>query len=308
MVQQIEYLVEKNEEGLRLDVFINKRLTEKSRAAIQKLISDSFIKVNGKSERASYKVKELNCIEVTIPELEKLKVEAQDIPIEIIYEDNDLAVINKPKGMVVHPACGNDSGTLVNALLFNCSNLSGINGVIRPGIVHRIDKDTSGVLVVAKNDKAHIKLSEQLKNHTMNRIYYALVYGEIKNISGKIDAAVGRHKTDRKKMSVVTKGGKNAVTHFEVIERFNGYSFIKVKLETGRTHQIRVHMAYIGYPLVGDDIYGSKKQKMDIKGQLLHAAILGFDHPTTGEYMEFETKMPAEFTEILEKLRRKDSN
>jgi len=303
MLQQIEFLVEKAEEGLRLDVFINKRLTEKSRAAIQKLISDNFVKVNGKEERSSYKVKELNSIEITIPELEKLKVEAQDIPIEIIYEDNDLAVINKPKGMVVHPACGNNSGTLVNALLFNCTNLSGINGVIRPGIVHRIDKDTSGVLVVAKNDKAHVKLSEQLKKHTMNRIYYALVYGEIKNNSGKIDAAIGRHKTDRKKMSVVTKGGKNAVTHFEVIERFNGYTFIKVKLETGRTHQIRVHMAYIGYPLVGDDIYGSKKQKLNIKGQLLHAAVLGFIHPTTGEYMEFETKKPAEFSEILEKLR-----
>jgi len=303
MNQQVEYLVEKDDEGLRLDVYINRKISDKSRSAIQKLIDEGYIKVDGKTERSSYKVKKSNSVVVIIPELEKLEVEAQDIPIQVIYEDNDVAVINKAKGMVVHPACGNHTGTLVNALLYNCKNLSGINGVIRPGIVHRIDKDTSGVLVIAKNDKAHVKLSEQLKNHTMNRIYYALVYGEIKNNSGKIDAAIGRHKTDRKKMSVLAKGGKNAVTHFEVIERFNGYTLIKAKLETGRTHQIRVHMAYIGHPLVGDAVYGSAKQKMGINGQMLHAALLGFIHPTTEEYLEFETKLPAEFTEVLENLR-----
>lgn len=302
MIQQIEYLVEKEEEGLRLDVYISRKLTDKSRSAIQKLISDELVKINGNAQRSSYKVKESNKVEITIPELEKLEVEAQDIPIQIIYEDDDVAVINKPKGMVVHPACGNHSGTLVNALLFNCKNLSGINGIIRPGIVHRIDKQTSGVLVIAKNDKAHIKLSEQLKNHTMKRVYYALVYGEIKSETGRIETLIGRHKIDRKKMAVVKNGGKNAVTHFEVLERFNGYSFIRLRLETGRTHQIRVHMAYIGYPLVGDEIYGSKKQKIKIKGQMLHAVLLGFIHPTSGEYMEFEAELPAEFKELLQKL------
>lgn len=302
MIQQIEYLVEKEEEGLRLDVYISRKLTDKSRSAIQKLISDELVKINGNAQRSSYKVKKSNKVEITIPELEKLEVEAQDIPIQIIYEDDDVAVINKPKGMVVHPACGNHSGTLVNALLFNCKNLSGINGIIRPGIVHRIDKQTSGVLVIAKNDKAHIKLSEQLKNHTMKRIYYALVYGEIKSETGRIETLIGRHKIDRKKMAVVKNGGKNAVTHFEVLERFNGYSFIRLRLETGRTHQIRVHMAYIGYPLVGDEIYGSKKQKIKIKGQMLHATLLGFIHPTSGEYMEFEAEFPAEFKELLQKL------
>lgn len=305
MIQQIEYLVKKDEEGLRLDIYINKNLTEKSRSAIQRLIDDGFVKVDGKTERSSYKVKESNKVAVIIPKLEKLEVEAEDIPIEILYEDDDVAVINKPKGMVVHPACGNHSGTLVNALLFNCKNLSGINGVIRPGIVHRIDKETSGILVIAKNDKAHVKLSEQLKNHTMKRIYYALVYGDIKSDSGKIETAIGRHKTDRKKMAVVKNGGKHAMTHFEVLERFNGYSFIRVRLETGRTHQIRVHMSYIGYPLVGDDVYGSKKQEIKVKGQMLHAALLGFIHPSSDEYMEFETKLPAEFAELLDKLRKK---
>ncbi|MGE5473760.1 MAG: RluA family pseudouridine synthase [Ignavibacteriales bacterium] len=304
MIQQIEYLVKKDEEGLRLDIYINKNLTEKSRSAIQRLIDDGFVKVDGKTERSSYKVKESNKVAVIIPKLEKLEVEAEDIPIEILYEDDDVAVINKPKGMVVHPACGNHSGTLVNALLFNCKNLSGINGVIRPGIVHRIDKETSGILVIAKNDKAHVKLSEQLKNHTMKRIYYALVYGDIKSDSGKIETAIGRHKTDRKKMAVVKNGGKHAMTHFEVLERFNGYSFIRVRLETGRTHQIRVHMSYIGYPLVGDDVYGSKKQEIKVKGQMLHAALLGFIHPSSDEYMEFETKLPAEFAELLDKLRK----
>ncbi|MGE5329074.1 MAG: RluA family pseudouridine synthase [Deltaproteobacteria bacterium] len=307
MVQQVEFSVEKEYEGLRLDIYINKKLIDKSRSTVQKLLGDGFVKVDGKVEKSSYKVKEANSILVTIPELEKLEIEAQDIPIEVIYEDNDIAVINKQKGMVVHPACGNYSGTLVNALLYNCKNLSGINGVIRPGIVHRIDKDTSGVLVIAKNDNAHTKLSEQLKKHTMNRIYYALVHGEIKANSGKIEAAIGRHKTDRKKMSVVTKGGKNAVTYFEVLERFSGYSFIRAKLETGRTHQIRVHMSYIGHPLVGDEVYGYKKQKISIKGQMLHAAVLGFIHPTTEQYMEFETALPVEFTELLEKLRVKDA-
>lgn len=304
MLREVEYAVEKKDEGLRLDVYINNKLCDKSRSSIQKLISDGFVIVNGRMEKPSYKVKESNLVKVSIPELRKLEVEAQDIPLEILYEDDDIIVINKPKGMVVHPACGNHSGTLVNALLYNCSNLSGINGVVRPGIVHRIDKDTSGILVAAKNDIAHVRLSEQLKNHTMKRIYYALVHGTIKNNSGTIDAAIARNKTDRKKMSVVSKGGRNAITHFEVIERFDKYTFIKAQLETGRTHQIRVHMAYIGYPLVGDEVYGPRKKNVSIKGQMLHAAVLGFIHPANNTYMEFEKELPIEFTDVLEKLRK----
>lgn len=301
-MEQIELIVGEEDEGTRLDVFINRKLGKLSRSHIQKLIEDGMVKVNGLNSKTSLKVKRDQLVEVNIPEPKKLEVDAQDIPIEILYEDKDVAVVNKPKGMVVHPACGNYSGTLVNAIMYKCDKLSSINGIIRPGIVHRIDKDTSGVLVIAKNDNAHMKLSQQLKNHTMTRRYVALVYGDLKNQKGIIDAPIARHKTERKKMAV-GKEGKSAVTHFEVIERLNGYTLIKASLETGRTHQIRVHMAYIGHPLVGDEVYGPKKPKIKVKGQMLHAEVLGFTHPATGEYMEFSAPMPQDFRDLLDKLR-----
>ncbi len=301
-MEQIELIVRSEDEGTRLDVFINRNIDRLSRSHIQKMIEDGLIKVNGQNSKTSLKVKRDHLVEVNIPEPKKLEVDAQDISIEILYEDNHVAVVNKPKGMVVHPACGNYSGTLVNAILYKCGHLSSINGVIRPGIVHRIDKDTSGVLVIAKNDNAHTKLSQQLKDHTMTRRYIALAYGNIKNQKGIIDAPIGRHKNERKKMAVV-KEGKSAVTHFEVIESLNGYTLIKASLKTGRTHQIRVHMAYIGHPLVGDEVYGPKRPKIKAKGQMLHAEVLGFIHPDTGEYMEFRTPIPQDFKDLLDKLR-----
>lgn len=297
-----EFKVEAEDEGTRLDVFISRKLKELSRSHIQKLIEDESVKVEGKTGKASLKLKLNQIVEIEIPEPKGLDVAAQDIPIEILYEDGDIAVVNKPKGMVVHPACGNRSGTLVNALLFKCEKLSGINGVIRPGIVHRIDKDTSGILVIAKNDNAHIRLSSQFKEHSMKRRYTALVYGNIKGERGMIDAPIGRHKTDRKKFAVVDSGGKRAVTHFNVVKRYNGFTLIKAELETGRTHQIRVHMAYLGHPLVGDKVYGPKKEKLNVNGQMLHAELLGFVHPSTGKYMEFKTPLPEEFKDILKKI------
>ncbi len=231
-----------------------------------------------------------------------MEVTPEDIDIEILYEDEYLVVVNKPQGMVVHPAAGHSSGTLVNALLSKCSNLSTINGVVRPGIVHRIDKDTSGVLVVAKNDMAHISLAEQIKKHTVNRIYVAIVEGRIKDDEGTINLPIGRHPVERKKMAVV-QNGRNAVTHYKVLERYEKNTYIQAKLETGRTHQIRVHMAYIGHPLVGDPVYGFKKQRFKLNGQALHAKTLGFIHPATGEYMEFSAEPPLYFTELLNKLR-----
>lgn len=299
-----EFQINNEDVGLRLDVFIEKYLNQKSRSNIQKLINDGFVRLdNAKHIKASYKVKLGQKVIVEIPKAKELEITAQNIPIEIIYQDEDIAVVNKPKGMVVHPACGNYSGTLVNALLFNCSNLSGINGVIRPGIVHRIDKETSGILVAAKNDKSHIHLSNQLKEHSMKRVYFAVVYGNIKEDSGKIDTPIGRHRTDRKKMCVLENGSRNAVTHFEVLERFNGFTFIKARLETGRTHQIRVHMTFIGHPIVGDKVYGPKKQKLKAEGQILHAGILGFIHPATNDYLEFEAPLPEDFEKILKNLR-----
>ena len=230
-----------------------------------------------------------------------LKAEAEDIPLNIVYEDSDVIVVNKPQGMVVHPAPGNYSGTLVNGLLYHCKDLSTINGVIRPGIVHRIDKDTSGILVVAKNDNSHNFLSEQLRDHSMKREYYAVVEGRLKNDNGIIDKPLGRNKKDRLKMGIV-EGGRRAVTHYEVLERYNNTTLIKCILETGRTHQIRVHMASIGHPLIGDPLYGFKKQKFKLEGQMLHAKVLGFIHPTTKEYMEFSSELPGYFQELIEKL------
>ena len=298
----IELTIDNKDEGKRLDVYINDKVEELTRSHIQKLIEDGMVKVNEVVPKTSMKVKAKQIVMINIPEPKQLEIEAEDIAVEILYEDYDLAVVNKPKGMVVHPACGTYSGTLVNALLFKCDNLSSINGVVRPGIVHRIDKDTSGVLVIAKNDNAHASLSGQLKEHTMKRVYYAIVYGNIKDQKGTIIAPIGRHKIERKKMAVV-EGGKHAATHFEVVENLSDYTFIKAILETGRTHQIRVHMSYIGHPLLGDEVYGPKKPKIKVQGQMLHAETLGFIHPSIEQYMEFNAPLPEEFKVLLKKLK-----
>jgi len=296
------FIVDEKDKGTRIDKYLSEVFVDKSRSFIQGLIEKNSVRINNKITKSNYKLRTSDEIEIIFKEPEILKVDKEEIPLDILYEDKDVIVVNKVQGMVVHPAPGNYNGTLVNALLFYCKDLSSINGVIRPGIVHRIDKDTSGVLVVAKNDESHNKLSEQLKDHSMKREYYALVEGRIKNEKGTIDKPLARNKRDRLKIGVV-EGGKQAVTHYEVIERYNGYTLIKCILETGRTHQIRVHMASIGFPLVGDPLYGFKKQKFKLQGQMLHAKTLGFVHPTKNEYVEFTTELPEYFKVIIDKLR-----
>lgn len=297
----MKFLVEENEVNLRLDVFIAGKMYDKSRAYIQNLIKEGNVVISGKVKKSNYKLKLNDVVEFSIPDNEKLDVEPENIPLDVLYEDKDVIVVNKPQGMVVHPAPGNYTGTLVNALLYHCTDLSGINGVLRPGIVHRIDKDTSGILVVAKNDAAHNSLAAQLKEHSMNRVYNALVEGVIKEESGTVDKPIGRHPVDRIKMAVV-KDGRHAVTHYNVLERYANNTLIECKLETGRTHQIRVHMAYIGHPIVGDPVYGYKKQKFNLQGQMLHARKLGFIHPSTGKYIEFSSELPDYFKKILKLL------
>ena len=264
--------------------------------------------MNGKPVKASTKTATGALIALTIPEPEEPEILPEDIPLDILYEDSDVILINKPKDMVVHPAAGHYTGTLVNALMYHCKgDLSGINGVLRPGIVHRIDKDTTGVLIVCKNDRAHNALAEQLKEHSITRKYRAIVCGNLKEDEGTVDAPLGRHPQDRKKMAIVRSGGKRAVTHYRVLERFGNYTYIECQLETGRTHQIRVHMASLGHPLLGDEIYGRAKSPFKLEGQTLHAMVLGFIHPTTGEYMEFEAPLPEYFEKLLEKLRKSGS-
>ncbi|MBQ4339747.1 MAG: RluA family pseudouridine synthase [Firmicutes bacterium] len=298
--------VEPEDAGMRMDAYLAS-VTDNSlsRTYIQKLMEQGQISVNGVPEKLKkYKIKNGDVLEILIPEPENLDVEAEDIPLDIVYEDEDLAVINKPKGMVVHPAPGNEKGTMVNALLYHCKDLSSIGGVIRPGIVHRIDKDTSGLIMIAKNDNAHISLAEQLKVHSITRVYNAVVFDNIKEDEGTVDAPLGRNPNNRFKMAVVSDG-KRAVTHYKVLERFGAYTFIEARLETGRTHQIRVHMAYKKHPLVGDAVYGPAKKVMGAESQMLHAKVLGFKHPRTGEYMEFSSELPEEFLRVLEKLRGK---
>jgi 23S rRNA pseudouridine1911/1915/1917 synthase len=291
-------------DGIRLDVWLSSKLENASRSYIQKIIANSGVTVNGKTSKSNYRLRAGDIVSVDMPEPEVLDIKAEKIELEILFEDQHIIVVNKPKGMVVHPAAGNYSGTLVNALMEYCgSRLSDINGIIRPGIVHRIDKDTSGVLVVAKNNIAHEKLSSMLKKHDIKRVYNAVVSGVVKADRGKIDAPVSRHHTERKKMAVNAKSGRRAVTHFRVVERFRDATFLELELETGRTHQIRVHMAFIGHPVVGDEVYGFRKSRFSIKGQALHARILGFRHPATGEYMEFEAGLPQYFSRLLEELR-----
>ena len=287
----------------RIDVFVSKN-TDFSRNSVQILIEEDKISVNDKPVTKSYKMKTGDVLAIVIEEAKDVGIEAEDIPLDIYYEDSDLLVVNKPKGMVVHPANGNENGTLVNALMFHCKDsLSGINGEIRPGIVHRIDKDTSGLLVIAKNDIAHEHLAKQFKDHTINRIYYAIVYGNVKEDCGDIEAPIGRHKTDRKKFCITQTNSKYAFTHYDVIEKLKGYTLIKCKLKTGRTHQIRVHMQSIGHPLAGDPVYGPKNCITELKGQALHAGVLGFIHPTSGEYIEFSSEWPAEFEKFYNKVK-----
>ena len=289
------------EKGQRIDKYLCEQ-TQLTRSRIQQLIEQGAVVVNGKATKSNYKINPGDLIEVSYEDLSELDVVAQDIPLDIRYEDSDVIVINKPRGMVVHPANGNQQGTLVNALLYHCKDLSGINGVLRPGIVPRIDKDTTGLIIVAKNDKAHLELSKQLQDKTVNRLYYALVHGTFAHDYGTIDAPIGRDETDRQKMAVTEKNSKEARTHFRVLERFKDYSLVECRLETGRTHQIRVHMRYIDHPIVGDEKYGYRRT-MKIGGQLLHAHQLEFVHPSTGEKMVVEAEIPQDFAEVLQRLR-----
>ncbi len=297
-----EYLTV-DESGVRLDSFVSQK-TGISRALAAALTDNGDVTVNGVVLKKSSKLKVGDTVEVTVPDSKEPEAEPQDIPLDIVYEDGDLLVVNKPKGMVVHPAPGNPDGTLVNALLFHCKgSLSGINGVKRPGIVHRIDKDTSGLLIVAKNDAAHKSLAEQIKEHSFTREYRAIALGNVKSDSGTVDAPIGRDPKNRQRMAVVYVNSKPAVTHYEVLKRYEGFTFMKFRLETGRTHQIRVHMASVGHPLAGDPLYGPKKCLTELHGQALHAGLIGFIHPTTGQYMEFTSEIPQYFTSFLSKLK-----
>ena len=296
-----EFIVGDESKKSRLDLFLLQKFPELSRSHLQKIITDGKVLINSNTSKPSYKLNVNDVVSVYEIEVQPLNIEAEDIPLDIIYEDSDIIVINKARGMVVHPADSVFRGTLVNALLYHCKDLSGINGVMRPGIVHRLDKDTSGVMVAAKNDKAHINLSEQIQSKTAKRTYLAIVHGRISDNSGVIEGAIGRHKIDRKKMAI-TPDGKPAVTEFRVLKRFKDYTFVECNLKTGRTHQIRVHMTSIGYPLVGDPKYGVRKNPFDIKGQALHSHKLTLYHPATGEQMNFTAPLPEDMKKILESL------
>jgi 23S rRNA pseudouridine1911/1915/1917 synthase len=303
MNEQVVLTVSAEDAGSRIDKYISDNIAELTRSAVQGLIEKGMVTSGGKAVSKNMKLKGGEEITVEIPEPEPMDAVPEDIPLDIVYEDDDLLVVNKPKGMVVHPAHGNYTGTLVNALLHHCGDsLSGINGVIRPGIVHRIDKNTSGLLIVAKNDASHLKLAEQIKVHSFTREYEAVACGYFKETEGTIDAPIGRHKTDRKKMCVTTENSRNAVTHYSVLKQYGGYAHVRLRLETGRTHQIRVHLSYIGHPVLGDDVYG--KPYKGFEGQCLHARKIGFIHPATGEYMEFESELPEYFTAVLRKLEK----
>ncbi|MDD5969035.1 MAG: RluA family pseudouridine synthase [Anaerostipes sp.] len=292
-------------QGTRIDRYLSEQYPEHSRSYLQKLIKDGNVLVNGKHIKSNYKLSEEDEIQIEIPEPKEVDIQAEPVPLDIIYEDSDIIVLNKQKDMVVHPCPGHYTGTLVNGLLYHCKDqLSGINGELRPGIVHRIDKDTTGLLVICKNDHAHNFIAEQLKVHSITRKYHAIVYHNIGEEEGSVDAPIGRNPNDRKKMAVNYKNGKRAVTHYKVLERLKEqYTYIECSLETGRTHQIRVHMSHIHHPLLGDEVYGPKKDKFHLQGQCLHAKVLGFIHPTTKEYMEFTSPLPEYFEQLLKKLR-----
>jgi 23S rRNA pseudouridine1911/1915/1917 synthase len=302
-MKQLHFTVSAEETGGRIDKIAATQDEQYSRSQVQEWLKEGLVLVNGKSVKANYKATAGDEVTIDIPEPEALNIEAEDLQLDVYYEDEDVIVVNKPSGMVVHPAPGHTTGTLVNGLMYHCKDLSGINGIMRPGIVHRIDKDTSGLLMVAKNDMAHEKLVNQLVEKSVTRKYKAIVHGVISHDFGTIDAPIGRDTKDRQKMGIVDHG-KVAVTHFHVLERFDDFTFVECELETGRTHQIRVHMKYIGYPLAGDPKYGPRKT-LDIDGQALHAGVLGFIHPRTNEYMEFEAPAPKEFNDLLDELRKK---
>ncbi|GAE33878.1 RluA family pseudouridine synthase [Halalkalibacter akibai] len=304
-MESFDWKVTEQQKSNRIDKLLTTLNEDWSRTQIQLWIKDEHLKVNNNKVKSNYKVEEGDHITLVIPEPEELEITAENIKLDIVFEDEDVIVINKPRGMVVHPAPGHYSGTLVNALMYHCKDLSGINGVIRPGIVHRIDKDTSGLIMVAKNDMAHESLVDQLKAKTTRRLYKAVVHGIIPHEHGTIDAPIGRDKKDRQSMTVTEDNSRDAVTHFTVLERFDNYTYVQCELETGRTHQIRVHMKYIGYPLVGDPKYGPKKNSFDIEGQALHAAVLGFIHPRTKEELTFEVPNPTDLEDLLHLLRTK---
>ena len=295
---------EQEDKGCRIDVFVAETMDELSRSAVQRLIEEGHVRLNGAAVKANYKLREKDVIDVEVPEAKVVEILPEDIPLDILYEDADVIVVNKPQGMVVHPAPGHTSGTLVNALMFHCKEeLSGINGEKRPGIVHRIDKDTSGVLMIAKNDAAHQSLAEQLAEHSITRKYNAIVFNGFQEEEGTVDQPIGRNPLDRKKMAITQKHSRRAVTHYRVLERLGNFTLIEAQLETGRTHQIRVHLTHIGHPLLGDTVYGPKKQPFHLNGQALHACVLGFVHPRTGQYMEFEAPLPESFQKLLARLK-----
>ena len=299
----LEFTIEEYQSDVRIDKFLSEMLPDMSRSYIQKLIKDGRVQVNHKTVKSNYKVTCDDYVMLDEPELKEPDIMAENIPLDILYEDADLLVVNKPKGMVVHPSAGHYSGTLVNALMFYCKNdLSGINGIMRPGIVHRIDKDTTGSLIVCKNDFTHNHIAEQLKVHSITRIYHAIVHGVIKEDEGTIDAPIGRHSVERKKMSINHKNGKNAVTHYKVLKRFKNFTYIQCQLETGRTHQIRVHMASISHPILGDVVYGPAKCPFYLQGQTLHAKTIGIIHPKTEKYIEIDAPLPEYFLNLLQKL------
>lgn len=303
-METVRYDVTTEYVGMRLDRFLTKMDSEHTRSFLQKVITDGGVLVNDKPAKANYKLRLDDVVELDIPEPVELEVLPEDIPLDILYEDADVLIVNKPKGMVVHPAPGHTVGTLVNAVLYHCKDeLSGINGVIRPGIVHRIDMNTTGSLIVCKNDKAHQDIADQIKVHSIHRVYRGIVIGRVSDDEGVIHAPIGRHPIDRKKMAINEKNGKDAITHYKVLQRFERYTYMEFVLETGRTHQIRVHMASIGHPLLGDEVYGPAKCPYQLQGQTLHAMTIGFKHPSTGEYVEFSAPLPEYFQHLLEILR-----
>ncbi|OLA82391.1 MAG: RNA pseudouridine synthase [Roseburia sp. 40_7] len=305
MEEQYTLVTETGINGIRLDKYLSDRLPDAiTRSFLQKLIKEEQVTVDGRLQKANYKLKPEQTIQITIPPAEETAILPEDIPLDILYEDNDLLVVNKPKDMVVHPSAGHYTGTLVNAIMFHCKgSLSGINGEIRPGIVHRIDKDTTGSLIICKNDESHLKIAEQIKEHSVKRIYRGIVSGTLKESEGTVEGNIGRHPIDRKKMALVTKGGKPAITHYRVLEQFKNAAYMEFHLETGRTHQIRIHMASIGHPLLGDTVYGNAKNPYKLNGQTLHAMTIGFIHPTTGEYLEVSAPIPEYFNALIKKLR-----
>ena len=302
---QIEtFEVDFENEGERLDKYISMLFPDQSRSFFQKIIKEGHVTVNDKPEKANCRLKVEDLVRVEIPDAVETQILPENIPLDVLYEDDDLLVVNKPKGMVVHPSAGHYSGTLVNAIMYHCKDsLSGINGEIRPGIVHRIDMDTTGSLIVCKNDEAHVAVAEQIKVHSVNRIYRGIVYGVVKDDEGVIHAPIGRHPVERKKMAINEKNGKDAITHYKVLERFGKYTYMEFKLETGRTHQIRVHMASIGHPLLGDTLYSNGKSPYKLQGQTLHAMVIGFNHPRSGEYIEISAPLPEYFEKILRDVR-----